>query len=203
MSDTELATTQSRVKGWHRNRRSRRHICTQCGQETRLLCPARKHGFRRWGKHSAWLSAPHFAAPGGGFAGRSPHPLPLRNVRFAQNPYGKRKGDQETKEHRKRDVTLTIRVTQAEKDAIIVNAMRAGKNLTDYILSVNDRAIISPPQDLSPLLRELKRIGTNINQVAAKVNSGVSYVPGLGEVAEQAEIIRLLRALTEDRTWQP
>ena len=142
--------------------------------------------------------------PGGGFAGRSPHPLPLRNVRFAQNPYGKRKGDQETKENRKRDVTLTIRMTQAEKDAIIVNAMHAGKNLTDYILSVNDRAIISPPPDLSPLLRELKRIGTNINQVAAKVNSGVSYVPGLREVAEQqAEIIRRLRTLTEDRTWQP
>lgn len=101
-------------------------------------------------------------------------------------------------------MTLTIRVTQAEKDAIIVNAMRAGKNLTDYILSVNDRAIISSPPDLSPLLRELKRIGTNINQVAAKVNSGVSYVPGLREVAEQqAEIIRRLRALMEDRTWQP
>ena len=98
-------------------------------------------------------------------------------------------------------MTLTIRVTQAEKDAIIVNAMHAGKNLTDYILSVNDRAIISPPPDLSPLLRELKRIGTNINQVAAKVNSGVSYVPGLREVAEQqAEIIRRLRALTDDRT---
>ena len=29
----------------------------------RWLCPARKLGFRRWGKHSAWLSAPHFAAP--------------------------------------------------------------------------------------------------------------------------------------------
>ena len=130
--------------------------------------------------------------------------LPRHKVRFARNPYGKRKGEQETKEHRKRDVTLTIRVTQAEKDAIIVNAMHAGKNLTDYILSVNDRAIISPPPDLSPLLRELKRIGTNINQVAAKVNSGVSYVPGLREVAElQAEILRQLRALTEDRTWQP
>ncbi len=100
-------------------------------------------------------------------------------------------------------MTLTIRVTQEEKDAIIVNAMRAGKNLTDYILSVNDRAIISPPLDLSPLLRELKRIGTNINQVAAKVNSGVSYVPGLGEVSElQAEIIRQLRALMGNTPWR-
>ncbi len=40
--------------------------------------PARKLCFQRRGKHSAWLSAPHLAAaPGGGFAGRSPHPLPL------------------------------------------------------------------------------------------------------------------------------
>ena len=60
------------------------HICPQCGQEARLLCPARKLGFRRWGKHSAWLSAPHFAAPGGGFAGRSPHPLCRNTRRLAQ-----------------------------------------------------------------------------------------------------------------------
>ncbi len=180
------------------------HTCLQRGRRPGVRSPARKLGFRRGGKHSAWLSAPHFAATGGGFAGRSPHPLPRRNVRSVRNAYRKGKGERETKENRKRDVTLTIRVTQAEKDAIIVNAMHAGKNLTDYILSINAKAIISPPPDLSPLLRELKRIGTNINQVAAKVNSGVSYVPGLREVAEQqAEIIRRLRTLTEDRTWQP
>ena len=93
---------------------------------------------------------------------------------------------------------------QAEKDAIILNAMRSGKNLTDYILSVNTQANISPPPDLSPLLRELKRIGTNINQVAAKVNSGVSYVPGLRDVAQQqAAIIAQLRTMTEERKWQP
>lgn len=109
-----------------------------------------------------------------------------------------------TKENRKRDVTLTIRVTQAEKDAIIVNAMWAGKNLTDYILAINDRAIISPPPDLSPLLRELKRIGANVNQIAAKVNSGVSYVPGLKKMAEQLEALTAqLRAMTEGQAWRP
>ena len=102
-----------------------------------------------------------------------------------------------TKENRKRDVTLTIRVTQAEKDAIIVN-------LTDYILAINDRAIISPPPDLSPLLRELKRIGANVNQIAAKVNSGVSYVPGLKKMAEQLEALTAqLRAMTEGQAWRP
>ena len=107
-------------------------------------------------------------------------------------------------ENRKRNVTLTIRVTEDEKAAIIRKAMYAGKNLTDYILAINDRAVICPPPDLVPLLSELKRIGTNINQVAAKVNSGLSYVPGLRDVAEnQAELIRLLRGTLEAGAWQP
>ena len=108
------------------------------------------------------------------------------------------------KENRKRDVTLTIRVTKEERNAIIAKALSAGLNVTDYILSANAGAVISPPPDLAPLLRELKRIGTNINQIAAKVNSGVAYVPGLEDVAaQQAALIAQLRALTEERSWQP
>ena len=108
------------------------------------------------------------------------------------------------KENRKRNVTLTIRVTKEERNAIIAKALAAGLNVTDYILSANAGAIISPPPDLSPLLRELKRIGTNINQIAAEVNSGVAYVPGLEDVAaQQAALIAQLRALTEERSWQP
>ena len=108
------------------------------------------------------------------------------------------------KENRKRDVTLTIRVTKEERNAIIAKALAAGLNVTDYILAANAGAIISPPPDLSPLLRELKRIGTNINQIAAKVNSGVGYVPGLEDVAaQQAALIAQLRTLTEERSWQP
>ena len=65
-------------------------------------------------------------------------------------------------------------------------------------------SMICPPLDLSPLLSELTRIGTNINQVAAKVNSGLSYVPGLRDVAEnQTELIRLLRKTLEAGAWQP
>ena len=108
------------------------------------------------------------------------------------------------KENRKRGVTLTIRVTREEKNAIIAKALAAGLNVTDYILAANAGAMISPPPDLSPLLRELKRIGTNINQIAAKVNSGVAYVPGLEDVAEQqTALIAQMRALTEGRSWQP
>ena len=107
-------------------------------------------------------------------------------------------------ENRKRGTTLTIRVTKAEKASVAANAKRARMNLTDYILALNEQVTICPPPDLAPMLVELKRIGTNINQVAAKVNSGVTYVPGLEQVAEnQDTIIRLMSQLTEGSSWQP
>ena len=107
-------------------------------------------------------------------------------------------------ENRKRGTTLTIRVTKAEKASVAANAKRARMSLTDYILALNEQVAICPPPDLAPLLVELKRIGTNINQVAAKVNSGVTYVPSLEQVAEnQNTIIRLMSKTLEDRPWQP
>ena len=107
-------------------------------------------------------------------------------------------------ENRKRGTTLTIRVTKAEKASVAANAKHARMSLTDYILTLNEQVVINPPPDLAPMLVELKRIGTNINQVAAKVNSGVTYVPSLVQVAEnQDTIIRLMSQLTEDKSWQP
>ena len=107
-------------------------------------------------------------------------------------------------ENRKRGTTLTIRVTKAEKASVAANAKRARMSLTDYILALNEQVTICPPPDLAPMLVELKRIGTNINQVAAKVNSGVTYAPGLEQVAENQDTnIRLMSQLTEDKSWQP
>lgn len=99
-------------------------------------------------------------------------------------------------------MTLTIRVTQAEKDAIVERAMYAGKNLTEYILAASQGAEIILPPDVTPLLKELKRMGNNLNQIAARVNSGAAYAPGLREVAEgQRHILRQLRELTEASPW--
>ena len=107
-------------------------------------------------------------------------------------------------ENRKRNKTLTVRVTEAEKNSVIRNAKRAKQNLTDYLLGLNEQVTLCPPPDLAPLLKELKRIGTNINQVATKVNSGVSYVPGLDQVTEnQNAIVRMLRQVLEESSWQP
>ena len=105
-------------------------------------------------------------------------------------------------EYRKRDKTLTIRLTKSEKSAIIAKADAAKLSLTDFIVALSKQVTINPPPDLSPLLVELKRIGNNINQIAAKVNSGVVYVRDLQTVIEmQKSIYNQLLAMTEN-TWR-
>lgn len=76
-------------------------------------------------------------------------------------------------EKRKRDKTLTIRLTESEKLMIEKKASKAKLNLTEYIISVSSKSKISVTEDTKPLLLELKRIGNNINQIAMKINSGV------------------------------
>ena len=53
------------------------------------------------------------------------------------------------------------------------------------------------------MLRELKRIGNNLNQIAARVNSGVAYVPDLKNVIEgQQQICQQLKEMTEATSWR-
>ena len=75
-------------------------------------------------------------------------------------------------ENRKRNVTLTIRVTPGEKDAILRKAKQADMNLTDYLVTSALSAQIMVAEDLKPALTELKRIGNNLNQITTKINVG-------------------------------
>ena len=76
-------------------------------------------------------------------------------------------------EKRRRNNTLTIRLTKAEKERIERNAKRAKCSITDYIVSLSLETPIHVAEDVKPLLIELKRIGNNLNQIAAKINTGV------------------------------
>ena len=55
---------------------------------------------------------------------------------------------------------------------------------TDFIIACADNAVIKTPDDLRPVVSQLKRIGNNINQIASKVNSGVVYSVNFDEVIE-------------------
>ncbi len=106
-------------------------------------------------------------------------------------------------EKRRRNETLTIRLTKTEKANIIAKAKRAKMNLNEYILAISKQTEIVLPPDTAPIVIELKRIGNNMNQIAAKVNSGVAYVEGLQTVVEnQNKIYALLYEMTEKKRWQ-
>lgn len=73
---------------------------------------------------------------------------------------------------RRRDTTLTIRLTKAEKERIERNAKRAGRSITDYLVLLSLEMPIHVAEDVKPLLIELKRIGNNLNQITAKDQCG-------------------------------
>ena len=106
-------------------------------------------------------------------------------------------------DNRKRNHTLTIRLSKTEKEAIAAKARKAKLTLTEYIIALSrDKEIVLPP-DISPLLVEMKRIGNNLNQIATKVNSGVVYVPNLKEIiSQQKKIYELLLSISEVEQWR-
>ncbi len=90
----------------------------------------------------------------------------------------------EITENRKRDKTLTIRLTDSEKKKIIAKSRKAKMSATDFIIACTENAVIKTPEDLRPIVSQLKRIGNNINRIAVKINSSAVYSVNFNEVIE-------------------
>lgn len=106
-------------------------------------------------------------------------------------------------ENRKRNVTLTIRVTPSEKDAILKKAGQARMTLTDYLVTSALSAQIFVAEDLKPALTELKRIGNNLNQITTKINAGVFKSYNFSEVIGwQARLYEALIRIG-GKPWRP
>ena len=108
-------------------------------------------------------------------------------------------------ENRKRNQTLSIRLTPAEKDAIVQQAAKARMSLTDYILTSALVTEIHVAEDTRPLITELKRIGNNLNQISTKINAGAFQSYNFQEVIDQQKLIyeELYRIGRGGVTWQP
>ena len=93
---------------------------------------------------------------------------------------------------RKRNKTLTIRLTEQEYDAIMKKVLRSGMSMTDFLVTASQQTQIHVAEDTKPLVTELKRIGNNLNQITAKINTGVfrSY--------NFQEVIDLQRSIYEE-----
>ncbi len=92
-------------------------------------------------------------------------------------------------ENRKRNQTLTVRLTVAEKDAILRKAAKARMSLTDYIVASSLLAEIHVAEDTRPLLTELKRIGNNLNQISMKINAGAFQSYNFQEVIDMQKAV--------------
>ncbi|MBQ7964737.1 MAG: plasmid mobilization relaxosome protein MobC [Ruminococcus sp.] len=92
-------------------------------------------------------------------------------------------------DNRKRNKTLSIRLTEAEKNKIINKAKKSKMTVTDYVVSLSDKMEIKLPPDLSPVVVEMKRLGNNLNKIAMKLNSGVVYTPDFKSVLDNQKVI--------------
>lgn len=98
--------------------------------------------------------------------------------------------------NRKRNQTLSIRLTPTEKKEIIIKAKQAQMTLTDYLIECSRNTNITVT-DLTEVLVELKRIGNNLNQIARKANSRRFFFPKFDSVIEgQRKIFDAIWSLT-------
>ena len=95
-------------------------------------------------------------------------------------------------ESRKRNISLSIRLTESEKEKIVGKAQAAGMKINEYIIAASLKTEIHPPLDLSSLLIELKRIGNNLNQITTKINAGAF------RSADFHEVVAMQRALCDE-----
>lgn len=104
---------------------------------------------------------------------------------------------------RKRNQTLTVRLTEQEKERIQTQAKEARRSVTDYLVALSWETPICLGEDVRPLLVELKRIGNNVNQIAAKVNAGAFRSYNFQEVIDSlGDIHRELCSIARKRPWQ-
>ena len=75
--------------------------------------------------------------------------------------------------NRRRNITLTVRLTEEEKAHIVNMAKKANLSRTDYIVELSKLVPIVVPENVKPLLIELRRIGNNINQIATRANMDI------------------------------
>ena len=106
-------------------------------------------------------------------------------------------------ENRKRNQTLTIRVTAGEKDAITQKAAKARMSVTDYIVASSQLTEIHVAEDTRPLVTELKRIGNNLNQISMKINAGAFQSYNFREVIEMQRNIYEALLRIGGSQWRP
>ena len=92
------------------------------------------------------------------------------------------------KENRKRNKTLTIRLTETEKEMLVRNAKRTCKSLTDYIVFLSLESTTKATNEVKPLIIELKRLADQLNSINEKIESGDLHSFNFQDVLDEQKI---------------
>ena len=94
---------------------------------------------------------------------------------------------------------FNIRMTPQEKAVIIGRAKRAGRTTSEFMIQTALNRQIIVIDSLPEMVRELKALGRNLNQLTVLCNMGKVQVVKLDEFEETlADIHSQLRKLTEE-----
>ena len=88
---------------------------------------------------------------------------------------------------RKRNITLTIRLTEEEKAHIVKMSEKSRMNMTDYIVALSHLIPINVPENVKPMIIELRRIGNNINQIATRANMNIYQAENFENIKQELE----------------
>lgn len=96
---------------------------------------------------------------------------------------------------RKKNTQLLIRADEHDAQKIRQKIATSGLSQQDYLLKAALEATITDPTPIRELLKEYKRQGTNLNQIAKTVNLGHT---------DSAEMINIMAELEKERkkVWQ-
>ena len=93
-------------------------------------------------------------------------------------------------------VQFLIRVTPTEYVEIKSNTDKAGLSMSEYARRIltGETIVAAPPADLNILIREVKRVGSNLHQVLHKLNVlGIAHPLELERCAEDiSDVLNLL-----------
>lgn len=93
------------------------------------------------------------------------------------------------KENRLRSVDWHLRLTQAEADELTKLILISGESRRNYVLNLARHGVVI---DMTTVNKELVKQGTNINQIAKRIN--------LGEHPDKAEILKTIKEMQAQ--WQ-
>ena len=92
-----------------------------------------------------------------------------------------------------KDYGLSIRIEKSDLDKIRANAQKANMTTTAYLINRalrDDRIVIL--EDLKPVCYELRKIGTNLNQLTMLAHRGQINCVNLSALSEEVK-----------KLWQP